>query len=614
MKLEQVLNYTNSFEKNAFLKIIDNVLSNKPKNYKNIEKILNQTDGQLKNADSKSITDVLALMDEEFALVIQKEFTNTVTQLDIITDILTKDGNSMMKREWLARLYEKEVKKIKSKLKEFKTLIDDEDSGNSRVRDYKIYRECLQTAYTNDQENNQENKITKDEQSILITLAKQLDLSQEEVKLINYMIVPLKPLDIDEIIKYLTKIGVIFYSRKNYQVYVADEIIEMLRKVRGKEVADKTFRRILRNLKDSQINLLARKHNIDRKLDRSNKIKEIINEGISLTSVLTNGIFKDDVKKSEKRTFLNDLIEGKLKITETIKGASFEAKMENLIHYLKNKNQEDKVSISINGYEKLITDLSKSVRRLNRLLKDEFELQESEVLNAKFLLNYNIKPIDVLYLIEKDELKTFCQKYEISIRGNEVQNVLERYKDADDLLLDNYINIANRDLNTLKENGIDIKESELGIKFEDVTKVIFKQLGFEVDDTLKKDISDAKNKVDIILNLGGNDIIIIECKSIKEKGFNKYSSVSRQVKAYIDISTKKGYKITKTFIIAPNFSDDFVKECGLDYELNLSLITAASLKKILEEFAESQLDVFPYKLLLRDVVVDEDRVIKAIRK
>lgn len=614
MKLEQILNNINSFEKNAFLKIIDNILSGKPQNHKKIEKILNQTDGQLKNADSKSISDVLSLMNDEFAHVLQKEFTNTVSQLDIIADILTRDGNSMMKREWLSRLYEKEVKKIKSKLKEFKTLIDNEDGDSPRVRDYKIYRECLQTAYLNDIENNQENKITKDEQSILITLAKQLDLSQEEIKLINYMIVPLKSLDIDEIIKYLTKIGVIFYSRKNHQVYVADEVIEMLRRIRGREVTDKTYRRILRNLKDSQINLVARRHNIDRKLDRSQKIKEIITEGISFTSVLASGIFKEGTKKSEKKVFLNDLIEKKLKISENIRGAVFEAKLENLIVYLKTKDQEDKVSISINGYEKLLTDLSKTVRRLNRLLKDEFELQEPDVLSAKFLLNYNIKPIDVLYLIESDELKAFCQKHEISIRGNEVQNALEKYKDADDLMLDNYINIAKRDINALKENGIDIKESELGIKFEDVTKVIFKKLGFNVDEDLRKSISDAKNKVDIVLNLDKNEIIIVECKSVKEKGFNKYSSVSRQVKAYYDVAVKKDYRVVKTFIVAPSFSDDFIKECGLDYELNLSLITASSLKSILDEFAESQLDVFPYKLLLRDVVVDEKRVIKAIKK
>lgn len=288
--------------------------------------------------------------------------------------------------------------------------------------------------------------------------------------------------------------------------------------------------------------------------------------------------------------------------------------MDNLIVYLKTKDQEDKVSISINGYEKLLTDLSKTVRRLNRLLKDEFELQEPDVLSAKFLLNYNIKPIDVLYLIESDELKAFCQKHEISIRGNEVQNALEKYKDADDLMLDNYINIAKRDINALKENGIDIKESELGIKFEDVTKVIFKKLGFNVDEDLRKSISDAKNKVDIVLNLDKNEIIIVECKSVKEKGFNKYSSVSRQVKAYYDVAVKKDYRVVKTFIVAPSFSDDFIKECGLDYELNLSLITASSLKSILDEFAESQLDVFPYKLLLRDVVVDEKRVIKAIKK
>ena len=42
-----------------------------------------------------------------------------------------------------------------------------------------------------------------------------------------------------DIIKYLSSNGVIFYSRKNHQVYVADEVIRILRKIRGKDVSEK---------------------------------------------------------------------------------------------------------------------------------------------------------------------------------------------------------------------------------------------------------------------------------------------------------------------------------------------------------------------------------------
>ena len=66
--------------------------------------------------------------------------------------------------------------------------IEDEKSDISpeRKRDYLVYKACLETAFKNDLSNNRDAKITSEELSILVCLAKQLDLSQEEVKLINY--------------------------------------------------------------------------------------------------------------------------------------------------------------------------------------------------------------------------------------------------------------------------------------------------------------------------------------------------------------------------------------------------------------------------------------------
>jgi len=85
--------------------------------------------------------------------------------------------------------------------------------------DYLIYQSCVKTAYQNDISNNREPKITDDELSILLTLAKKLELSQEENKLINYMIVPVKQLDIDTIINNLKNIGVVFYSKKHNTIF-----------------------------------------------------------------------------------------------------------------------------------------------------------------------------------------------------------------------------------------------------------------------------------------------------------------------------------------------------------------------------------------------------------
>src|SRR5690606_18655275 len=130
-----------------------------------------------------------------------------------------------------------------------------------------------------------EAKITYDELSILLRLSKELELSQEEIKLINYSILPIKKVDTQEIINSLKNIGVIFYSKKENTIYVADEMVRLLRKVREKEVADKFLRRVLKLLREPTINQVAKKHNIDRKLDYSKKIEEIIKEGVSFTSL-----------------------------------------------------------------------------------------------------------------------------------------------------------------------------------------------------------------------------------------------------------------------------------------------------------------------------------------
>jgi hypothetical protein len=235
-------------------------------------------------------------------------------------------------------------------------------------------------------------------------------------------------------------------------------------------------------------------------------------------------------------------------------------------------------------------------------------------LNSEFLLDYNIKPRDILDLISQDDISKFCKERDIKLRGDEILNILDNYKDAENLYLENYVNIGFRDSNALKDNGIILKESELGIKFEDLTKTILTRLGFDVDESLRKKLNTKKDKMDIIINLGNNELIIIECKTVKERGYNKFSMVSRQLKSYNKVVLGNDYKVIKSLLIAPDFSDDFINECELEYDLNLSLMKASSLIKILDGFKSTRLKQFPYKLLLRDVLINEERVIKAITK
>lgn len=615
MKLEKILDNLNSFEKNSFLKIIDSIVAERPKNAKAVDKILSNSTKDLKNIDNINVAKVFDLVEDEFGECVRDEFVNTTSQLDILIDIVIRDGNSIMKQDWFSRLYEKELQSINKKIKDFKAIIDSEKPSNisdQRQRDYKIYRACLQTAYHNDDNNNLDRKITTDELSILLTLSSQLSLSQEEVKLINYLIVPVKKLEIDTIINDLKSLGIIFYSKKTSTIYVADEVIRILRKVRGKEVADKFFRRTLRLLREPQINLICKEHQIDWRLPLDQKIKEIIHEGISFSGIFTDDMHKEGTNLTDKKKIINDLCDKGLKISPSLKGTLLEEKIANLIAYFEDIERDEKVGISIDGYEKLLIDMGEILPKLNQQLKVEFELQDENVLRSNYLLDYNIKPRDILEIVTEKELEVFCNAKDIKTRGDLILNILEAYKDAENMYLENYENIGFRDLSTLKENGITIKESDLGVKFEGLTKTVFHKLGFNVDEKLRKKLNTTKDKIDIVLNIGNNDLILVECKTVKESGYNKFSAVSRQLKAYAELAKKNEFKVIKSLLVAPDFSDDFVKDCGLEYKLNLSLISASSLIKILEGFKISKHKNFPHNLLMRDVLIQEERVLKAI--
>jgi len=615
MKLENVLDNLNSFEKTGFLKVINQILSSNPKNQKEIDKILSESSRDLKSMDNINISKVFKLVEEEYAQVIHEEFNSAANQLDILIDIIIRDGNCLMKEDWFSRLYEAELKHLKSKTKSLRELFSEKpkEGETSRGRDYRIYYSCLNTAYTNDDANNQERRISGDENSVLLTLSRQLSLSQEEAKLINYMILPVQSKPIEEVVKNLKDIGVLFFSKKFNTVYVADEVVRVLRRIRGKEVADKFFRRILKQFRESQINLICKRHNIDWRLPIDKKIKEIINEGLSFSGVLTNDVHKEGTNLTDKKKFFNELTEKGLKIHPSLKGTTLDDKIANLVKHFDAVEKDEKVGISVDGYEKLAIDLGEQNKRINRSLKEEYELQDENVLNSSLLLDYNIKPRDVLEMLSHQELKEFCGAQDISTRGDEIINILEAYKDNDNLYLENYVNIGFRDFRALKENGIKIKESELGIKFEDLTKAIFSQLGFNVDETVRKALNTKKDKMDIVLNLGNNDLIIVECKTSKESGYNKFSSVSRQLKAYSKQAKANDFSVIKSLLIAPDFSDDFVNDCELEYDLNLSLISANSMVQILDGLKKSKMKVLPYKLLMRDVVIQHERIIKAIK-
>ena len=223
-------------------------------------------------------------------------------------------------------------------------------------------------------------------------------------------------------------------------------------------------------------------------------------------------------------------------------------------------------------------------------------------------------PRDVLELFPIDSFNELCNARGIKTRGNLVDNIIAAYKDTEDLLVENYESIGFRDVNTLKENGISISEAELGTTFENITKYIFGKLGLDVDEKLRKKLNTEKDKMDILIRTGERSVVLVECKTVKENGYNKFSQISRQVKSYKSLLEKNDYQVDKIIIVAPDFSDDFVADCGDEFSLPITLLKAGSLASIYNTIKTTGSNRFTLQMFYRDILVQEDRIIRALNK
>jgi hypothetical protein len=167
-------------------------------------------------------------------------------------------------------------------------------------------------------------------------------------------------------------------------------------------------------------------------------------------------------------------------------------------------------------------------------------------------------------------------------------------------------------LQGLSAAGIDIREAELGCKFEEITRTIFEELGLQVDEERRKEINTAKDKIDIILSLGAEDLILCEVKSFKNGDYAKYSSTSRQVKSYVTRCESQGFRVGQVLIVAPTFSEDFIEAAALDADVNISLLEADGLLKILEAYRAKKKPNFSARLLTKGGLLKADLIAKAL--
>lgn len=613
MKLEKVLGILNQVEKGSFLKTIDNLCSLNKENNPEIDDILSNS--QIKHIEGENILKLFNIVLGKYKDTLVNNIKFNDYHLDILIEIFIRDGNQIMSREWFDKLYENEISNLNLKIEEMSDIITTNSSkiDFSRVRDYKIYKQCIDTAYNNDLINNRESNLSWEEKTLLHTLSDSLELSNEEQRSIKYLIVPLEKFQLDEILYKLKDSGIVFFNKKTNTLYIPDEIISLLREILDIELPNKYIRRILNHLKDSEINYMTRKHNIKKTMTRSEKINALLKQGINVLTMLSNDMYKIDLSKLEKTKRVQDLMIEDLELNITKYGRSLEEKIEVIISYFKNLENDDNAILSQDGYRSYL-DAIKIIENINIRIKNEFEIQNDNVLDVELLCDYKISPRDILYLFSKEELIYICKENSIKSRGNLLDNIIENFRNIEDLYLENFEYVGNREINILNDKGLNIRENELGLMYEDLTRKIFSNLGFEVNEKLKNTVNTNKAKMDILVDLGNNDVIIIECKSIKDKDYNKYSSVSRQLKAYVELCESKNLTVRQCILISNDFSEDFISECEYDSMVNMSLISSKDLIYILNGLNDSYHEVLPSKLLEKKGILSADRIVKALNR
>lgn len=614
MKLAQVLSNINQVEKSKFISCLDKLCASASEHDKHLAKSVNNLDGQIKNASGSEITELFTLVSGYFKKELAEQIAMSGPQIGLLLNILTRDGNGVARVSWIESLYEKEWKALKTKAKELQTEINENRESDllNHGAVLSIYQDCVTEAFRNDEKINREAKVTSDERSILNVLADRLNISRDEASAIEHTIDPVPNNNVLDALNSLREMGCIFINKKRFEVLIANEVVDILNDIQGKELADKHTVRILRNLSDAELsNILKRYGKKMRGVSRTEKIHNILNSRISIRNILCRDIYNSDENLNQKKERLKTLISD-LGLNVDKIGATLDERIEVIIDVLKNSAEEEFNILSTAGFKDLYSTLKTQFKEFDSVLKSEFELESLEDIDTDRLRALNITPIDILYLLSNDEIKIVRDQMSLSKRGNPREIILESFSNANDKLIENYELLARRDLASLKLAGIEMAEAEIGVKFEEVTKEIFESLNFVVDEDLRKSINTVKDKADIIISLSDDDVIIGEAKTCKNGDFAKYSTTSRQVKSYVTRCENQGKRVAQVLIVAPSFSNDFVEHAEMDTEVNISLLEARGLKLIYDAFKARRNPTFSAKLLTKGGLLKAELIAKNI--
>ena len=614
MKLSQVLSSINQVEKSKFISCLDKLCSSASHNDKQLVNSVKKMDGQIKNASGSEITALFSLVSSYFKRDIQDKIAMSGAQIGLLINILTRDGNSVARTSWIETLYNKEWHLLNKESKALQVEIKNAESMEdfSHGKCLFIFQDCLKTAFFNDEKSNREAKISDDERSILNVLADRLNISKDEASGIENIIDPIPQNNALDVLNSLREIGVLFINRKRGEVLVADEVVAILNEIQGKELADKHTLRILRCLSDGELsNILKHYGKKIRGVERTEKIQTIIHSRVVVRHILSRDIYAAADTQNQRKDRLKSLI-ADLDLNITKLGLTVDDRIDVIVNTLNQSMNEEFNALSAAGFKELYITLNIHFSNFDKLIKSEFELESTEDIDTDKLRALSITPIDILYLLSNEEIKGVRDKIGLSKRGKPRLLILEHFANTNDKLIENYEAIAKRDLSALKSAGIDISEADLGVKFEEITKEIFETMNLVVDEDLRKTINSAKDKADIIISLSEGDVIIGEAKTSKNGDFAKYSSTSRQVKAYVNRCEHQGKRVAQVLIIAPSFSDDFIESAEMDTEVNISLLEAKGLKAIHDAFKARRHPKFSAKLLTKGGLLKAELIAKNI--
>ena len=448
MKLSNVLSLVNQVEKSKFINAIDRLCSDAVKHDKKIAAQLNKLDGQIKDASSTDITQLFKIVLPYFEKSVREQLAMLGAQATLLTNILSRDGNCIARINWIESLYAKEWAIIDKRANELKSEIESVEDGET-FNDGKrlgIYHACLNEAYSNDERSNRESKITDDERGILNVLAKKLDVTADDQAGIEHLIDETPKNGVQEALNELREIGLVFVSRKLQTVYVPDEIVNLLHRLQGKELADKHFLRILRTFSDAELSNILKNHRKKiRGIERKEKVQNIMKLGVAVSQVLQTDLYADNTPLNDRKERLKALIQD-LDLDLEKLGTTLEERTSIILNTLNTCTEHEFNALSATGFKELFSALQNHFPSLSSVLKQEFELEEQEELDVEKLRALSITPYDILYMLTNDEVKAVVESMGIKKRGNLRLNILNSFADATDKLIDNYAALARRDL------------------------------------------------------------------------------------------------------------------------------------------------------------------------